>query len=291
MADKVGAFNRLGYSSTGAGTATVEFEFQEGASLGLTEQFIDTNQIRGTLSHGSERVRRGVRRVDGSIPMAPTALELATLLPMIMGGAPSGTTYPLSDTYTAVDLYGVRDGTVYTYDEIAVETATFYATEGGPMQLTLGVVGKDESTAGSMGSVSVDVTTQPFVLSDAVVTVAGTAREVSSFELTVQNVLEVKYRNSLTPTQIKKIDRVVTLSLPLSLGDASALYGSAVAGVTATVVLTNGTVSLSFSMAAVQAPKEPLPLGQRGILDFPWRGVARKSGSTLELVTVLDSTP
>jgi hypothetical protein len=291
VADKVGAFNRLGYSSTGNGTATVEYEFAEGSTLGLTEQFIDTSQIRGTLSHGSERVRRGVRRVDGSIIMAPTAVELVTLLPMIMGAAPSGTTYALSDTYTAVDFYGVRDGTVYTYDEIAVETATFYATEGGPMQVTMNVVAKEETQAGSMGAVTVDVTTQPFVLTDAVVTVAGSAREVSSFELTVQNVLEVKYRNSLTPTQIKKIDRIVTLSLPISEGDGIALYGSAVAGVAATVVLTNGAVSLSFSMAAVQAPKNPLPLGQRGILDFPWRGVARKTGSTLELVTVLDSTP
>lgn len=292
MADKVGAFNRLGYSAAGAGTATVEFEFAEGATLGLSEQFIDTNQIRGTLSHGAPRVRRGVRRADGSLPMAPTPVELATLLPMIMGGAAAGTSYPLSDAYTPVDLYAVRDGTVYTYDDVAVETATFYATEGGPMQVTLGVVGKDEAQAGSMGAAAIDETTQPFVLMDAVVTVGGTAREVSSFELTVQNVLEVKYRNSLTPTQIKKIDRVVTLSLPLSLGDASALYGSAVGGVAATIVLTNGAVSLTFSLAAVQAPKEPLPFGQRGILDFPWRGVARKTAAgVLEVVTTLDSTP
>jgi hypothetical protein len=291
VADKVGAFNRLGYSAAGAGTATVEFEFAEGSTLGLSEQFVDTNQIRGTLSHGSERVRRGVRRVDGSLVMAPTAVELATLLPMILGAAASGTSYALADTYTAVDLYGVRDSTVYTYDDVAVETATFYATEGGPMQVTLSVVGKDEAASGSMGAVAVDTTTQPFVLADAVVTVNGSAREVSSFELTVQNVLEVKYRNSLTPTQIKKIDRIVTLSLPISLGTDSNLYGSALAGVAATVVLTNGTVSLTFSLAAVQAPKEPLPFGQRGILDFPWRGVARKSGSTLELVTTLDSTP
>ncbi len=291
MADKVGAFNRLGFSTTGAGTATVEFEFSEGTSLGLTEQFIDTSQIRGTLSHGSERVRRGVRRVDGSLVMAPTAVELVTLLPMILGAAAAGTAYALSDTYTTCDLYGVRDGTVYTYDEIAVETATFYATEGGPMQCTLSVVGKDETQAGSMGSISVDVTTQPFVLSDAVVSVASASREVSAFELTVTNTLEVKYRNSLTPTQIKKIDRTVTLSLPISLGDGAALYGSAVAGVAATITLTNGAVSLLFSLAAVQAPKNPLPLGQRGILDFPWRGVARKSGSTLELVTTLDSSP
>lgn len=291
MADKVGAFNRLGYSATGAGTATTEFEFLEGSTLGLTEQFWDANAIRGTRSHGSERVRRVNRRVDGTLLLCPTPVELAVLLPLILGGTPVGTAYPLGEALTLFDLYGVRDGTVYTYDECAVETATFTATEGGPMQLQMTVVGKDETAAGSMGAITIDVTTQPFVLSDAAVSVAGSAREVSGFELTIQNVLEVKHRNSNTPTQIVATDRSVLLNLPISLGTDGALYGSVVGGVAATITLTNGAVSLLFSLVKVQAPKNPLPLGQRGILDFPWQGVARKSGSTLELVTTLDSTP
>ena len=291
MADKLGVFNRLGYAATGVTTATAEFEFMEGSTLGLSEQFIDTNGMRGTRSHGSERVRRGTRRVDGTLTLAPTPVELAVLLPVIFGAVASGTSYPLGEPATLFNLFGVRDGTVYTYSDCAVESATFTAAEGGPLQLSMTVVGKDEAASGSMGAAAVDTTTQPFVLHDAVVSVAGSAREVSAFELTVRNTLEVKYRNSATPTQIKATDRAVTLSLPISLGDGSALYGSALAGVAATITLTNGAVSLLFSMAAVQAPKGPLPFGQRGILDFPWAGVARKTGSTLELVTTLDSTP
>lgn len=291
MADSVGVFNRLGYSVTGAGTATTEFEFMEGTTLGLTEQFIDTNQIRGDLSHTSERVRRGNRRVDGTINMCPTPVELAVLLPLIYGASASGTSYPFGTATTLFDLYGVRDGTVYTYDEVGIESATFSASEGGPMQLSMTVVGKDETQAGSMGAITIDVTTQPFVLMDAVVSVGGSAREVSAFEITIRNFLEVKHRNSVTPTQIKKTDRLVTVNLPISLGTDSALYGSALAGVAVTITLTNGAVSLAFSMTKVQAPKAPLPLGQRGILDFPWQGVARKDGSTRELTTTLDSTP
>lgn len=290
MADKIGVFDRLLHAGTGVTTAVTEFEFLEGSSLGLTEQFIDTNALRGTRSHGSERTRRGTRRVDGTLLLAPNPIELVTLLPAIFGGTPSGTSYPLGESLTLFNLFGVRDGTVYTYSDCAVESATFSAQEGGPMTLSLTVVGKDEAASGSAGSAAIDVTTQPFTLMDAAVSVAGSSREVSGFELTIQNVLEVKYRNSLTPTQIVATDRIVTLSLPISLGTDSALYGSAVGGVAATITLTNGTVSLAFSLAKVQAPKEPLPFGQRGILDFPWRGVSRKSGSTLELVTTLDST-
>jgi hypothetical protein len=289
--DKIGVFNRIGYASTGVTTATAEFEFLEGTTLGLTEQFIDTNQLRGTRSHGSERVRRGTRRVDGTIQMAPTPVELATLLPLIFGGTPSGTSYPLGEAVPLFNLFGVRDGTVYTYSDCAVESATFSASEGSPMNVSITVVGKDEAASGSMGSAALDLTTQPFVLHDAVVTVASTARQVSGFELTIQNMLEVKFRNSATPTQIVATDRMVSLSLPISLGDGSALYGSAVAGVAAVLALTNGNTSLTFTMSKVQAPKQQLPLGQRGILDFPWQGIARKDGSTLELTTVLDSTP
>jgi hypothetical protein len=291
VADKVGVFNRLGYSATGAGTATAEFEFLEGTTLGLSEQFLDTNALRGDLSHTSERVRRSTRRVDGTLVMCPTPVELAVLLPWIYGASASGTSYPLGVDTTLADLYGVRDSTVYTYDECGVETATFSATEGGPLQLSLSVVGKDETQAGSMGALAPDVTTQPFVLADAVVSVAGSSREVSGFELTISQPLEVKFRNSLTPTQIKKTDRIITVSLPISLGTDTALYGSALGGVAVTITLTNGTVSIVWSMTKVQAPKAPLPLGQRGILDFPWQGTARKDGSTRELTTTLDSTP
>jgi hypothetical protein len=292
MADKVGVFNRLGYGASGATTATSEFEFLPGSTIGLQEQFIDANAIRGTRSHSSERVRRGTRRVDGTLLFAPSPAELALLLPCIYGGTPSGTSYPLGESLTDFVLFPYRDGTVYTASGLYVETATFSASEGGPMQVSVTVVGKDEAASGSMGSAAVEVASGgPFTLIDTVVSAAGSAREVAGFEITVQNFLEVKYRNSPTPTQIKSTDRLVTVNLPISLGTDSALYGSALAGVAVTITLTNGAVSLAFSMTKVQAPKAPLPFGQRGILDFPWQGVARKDGSTLELTTVLDSTP
>jgi hypothetical protein len=291
VADKVGVFNRLQYAVSGGTTGTSEFEFLEGSAIGLNEQFIDTNQLRGTRSHGSERVRKGTRRCEGTINMCPTPVELATLLPLIFGGTPSGTSYPLGESLTLLDHFTNRDGPLYTAQDLAVDSATFSASEGGPLQLSMSLIGKDEVQSGSAGSLTVDLTTQPFVLMDAVVSVAGSNREVSSFELTIQNHLEVKYRNSLTPTQIKATDREVSISLPISLGTDSALYGSAVGGVAVTITLTNGLTSLAFSATKVQAPRQPLPFGQRGIMDFPWRGVARKDGSTLELTTTLDSTP
>ncbi len=291
MADKVGVFSRLQYSVSGGTTGTAEFEFMPGSSISMQENFIDTNQLRGTRSHSSERVRRGTRQVTGNILMCPTPVELVTLLPLIFGGTPSGTSYPLGESLTLFNLFPIRDGTVYTASDMIVDSATFSASEGGPMQLSMSLIGKDEAATGSAGSLTVDLTTQPFVLSDAVVSVAAGTREVSGFELTIRNGVQTKFRNSNTLTQLKATDREVSIDLPVSLGTDSALWGSALAGVAVTVTLTNGATSLAFSMTKVQAPKSPLPFGERGILDFGWRGIARKDSTTLELTTVLDSTP
>lgn len=291
MSDKVGVFDRLAYAASGVTTATAEFEFAEGSELGLQESFIDTNQLRGTRSHSSERVRRGTRRVDGTINMAPTPVELTTLLPLILGGTPSAGSYPLGESLTLFNLFAVRDGTVYTYQDCVVDSATFTASEGGPMQLSLSVIGKDEVQSGSMGAVSVDLTTQPFTLMDTTVTVAGVTRQVTSVEISIRNMVQALWRNSLTITQLKATDREISISLPASQGTDSDLYGSALGGVAVVVTFTNGGTSLSFSATKVQAPKQPLPWGERGILNLPWRGVARKDGSTLELTTTLDATP
>lgn len=290
MADKVGVFNRLGWAS-GASTATIEFMFLEGSGIGLTEQFIDANYLHGSRSHVSERVVRGNRDVSGSLSFAPSPVELETLLPLILGAPKSGTTFALAESLPESDWLAVRDGTIWHYNGCLVDSATFSASEGGPLNLSMSVVGKDEVAEGSMGAVTYDVTGGPYTLMDCVLTAGGTTYQFSSIEIGISNAVEVKHRNSRTATVLKATDRQVTVSLPVSQGDASALYGSALAGLTVVATFTNGNFSCVFSFVAVQAPKQPLPFGQRGILDFPWRGVARKTSATRELIVTNDATP
>lgn len=299
MSDQVGVFNRLGSNVAAGTTASVEYEFLEGSQIGLSENFISTNGLRGTRAHVADRIRKGTRQVNGTLRFAPTPAELSNLLPMILGGTPSGLTYPLAETLPVTEWIAVRDGTTYHYSSTKVNAATFRASEGGPLELEMEVIGVDEILEGAIGANTIDASTLgPFTLMDATATVGGVTYQFSAFEMRIENAIEVKYRNSLTPTQLKATDRVITVSLPFSLGDAAALYGSAVGGVTVVVTFANGGagggaagVSLAFSLVAVQAPRMELPFGQRGILDLPWRGTARKSGATLELVTTLDITP
>jgi hypothetical protein len=291
VAEKVGVFDRLQYDDD-ASTGTVEFEFLEGSTIGLVESFVSTNGLRGTRSHYADRVRQGTRRVEGNLLFAPTPAELDTLLHLALGGTKSANTIPLAEALPSAEWIVGRDGTVRHYSACYVDSMTVTAQEGGPLQVALAVIGADEAQEGTLADLTIDASTGgPYTLMDGAVTVGGTSYQFSSFELRVENRLEVKYRNSLTPTSIKATDRVVTVSLPFSLADAAALYGSAVGGVTVVATFTNGNCSTSFSMTKVQAPRQPLPFGQRGILDLPWQGVARASGATAELVVANDSTP
>lgn len=290
MADKIGTFDRLGYGASSP--ATVEFHFLEGSTLGLNEQPpIDTNALRGTRSHTSERVRQGTRRVDGSLVFAPSPVELDTLLYLILGTAEAADLFALAETVPSFYLAADRNGTLYNYSSCKVNRATFEGSEGTPINLAVEVIGTDETITGSFASLSADVASQPYVFHDATLSVGGQAYNFRRFALTIDNALEVVYRNSATPTAIHATDRTVSVGLALPLGDASAAYASAVSSAVAvTLTFTNGARSILFSMPACHAPRAPIPFGIRGAIDFDWQGIARRTAASLELVTTSDST-
>lgn len=285
MAESIGTFDKLWLSSDNI--SYTQFEFLEGSSLGLSEQFLDTNGIRGTRSHASERVRRGLRQTGGSLLFNPTPAELDILLPWILGGTKSGNTIPLAESLTALYARTGRDGTFHLYDGLKVSSASFSASEGGLLQVAVQVVGIDEASSSAPAGSITDAA--PYIFYDAAATVGGSSYSFRSCGVSIDNGLETRYNNSVTPSSIHAADRQVTTQLGMPYGDASALYGSALAGVAVVLTFTNGGVSLSFSMAAVQSPRQPLELGGRRARTLNWSGVARKSGSTAELVVTNDS--
>jgi hypothetical protein len=276
-------------------TASAELQFRPNSTIGLDEEVIDSDGLGGTRSHLDERARQGQRRVVGNLIFQPNAAELDILLHLALGGVKSTNTIPLAESLPTAEWFAVRDGTVYHYSACVVDTLTITCTAGGPLEAAISIIGLDEVQEGSMGSAAIDVATPPYTWADeSTMTIGGSSYAFDAFELTVQNFIETKWRSgSLTPAALQPTDRRVAVSLGLSQGDAIAAYGSAAAGAAVVAAFTNSvvnTVSLSFSMAKVRAPRQPLPFGERGILGLPWQGVARKSGSTAELVTTNDST-
>lgn len=291
MAEQVGVFDKIWISSDD--TTYNALEFLEGTTLGANETFLDTNGIRGTRQHRAERVRRTQRQTSGTLQLAPVASELDLLLPWILGTAKTNdaTPIPIAETVPARYIKTFRDGTKHLYDGLKVNRAVFSAAEGGPLGLSIDVLGVDEATdADTTETDTIDDDAGPYVLSDGALTVGGTSYQFRSVQIEINNALQVKFNNSATPTAIHATDLMIQVSLSLPYGDATALYGSAISGVAVVATFTNGNRSLVFTLAGVAAPKQPLPIGQRAARDLNWTGMARRTGSTAPLTVTNDSS-
>ncbi len=292
MAGTWGWQGQLGIDT--AATATLRYDYHR-EDVVCDENFIDMNGLRGTMSHAVERVRAGNRRVHGPIRMQPTALELSNLLPWILHGAPSGSgtvTFPLADAMPTARYVTVDRGfKVPAYNGCQVDRCSITGREGEPLEWTLDIVGIDETlgTAASFPSLSIDISTQPFIFTDLVLSVNSATTKVKDFQLTIDwNIDKNRFFNQQTLTDVRATDLKIGLTLHPPYGDAGALYNTGAAGVPAVATFTGaGTQVLVFTFVKVCFPrKSPFTEGKQEIM-LPLEGIAYKSSTTDPLVTTL----
>jgi hypothetical protein len=273
---------------------TVRFDYQR-EDLALDETFIDTNGLRGTRSRSVERERQGNRRVHGPLKLQPTAVELDLLLPWILYGATSGSapvTYPLADAapagrYVTID----RGSKVPTYSGCQIDVCKITGRQGEPMEFALDVVGQDETlgNSGSFPTLSIDISSAPFIFTDLVLSIAGTAYPCKDVEITIDNKIDKeRFFNSQTLVTVQPMDRHITLKTTVPFGTSSAVYGTGVAGVACVATFTGpGTQVLTMTFVKVVFPrKSPTTPGREEIM-LPLMGQALMSSTTRELVTTL----
>lgn len=264
-------------------------------SLAVNESFVDTNGLRGVRDHSIERLRQGIRHIGGQIRMQPTAVELAGLLPWILGANASGNTYAIADTLQTRNVVVDRIAKVFSYSGVVVDRATIRGNQGEALELLLDVCAIDESVgnSGTFPSLSLDTTTGPFVHTDGVFSINSTEVSARSFEVTIDNRIDKeRFFNSLTATALLPMDRIVTMSTQLPYGDAYTLYGTGVGGVAATLTFTNGLTSLVLTMPKVAFPRRsPTYTAGRAEQMLPLQGQCYRSGSTASITCTLDSAP
>lgn len=262
-----------------AGTA-VEFSSE---SLARNEVLIDTAGIIGSRFHPSERVVQGQSSFGGSITLpGPNHTEITALLPYILGSG-SVLTETLTDFTTEVE----RGAQKFSYANCKIGSATFSATVGGPLSLSLNIQALSETMTTATIATALSVSGGPYILSELTLTLGGTEYKTDTFQLTINHALEAKYFNSRTPTRLNETDCAVSWGLSVPWLSNSALYGLAVGGVAAVATFNNGTNTIEFSSSKLQVPRQS-PVNQgRGEIMLPLQGIARKSGSTLPLVVTL----
>jgi Phage tail tube protein len=275
---------------------TVRYDFIS-ESLALDENFIDTDGLRGTRSRYITSLRQGNRKVSGQLKMQPTALELSTLFPWLTAGTVAAgppQTFALADALLTGGWWITVDRglKVMTYNGCQPDKWTISGRAGEPLDLTIDVVGIDETIgdSGSFPSTTIDVTTQPFIFTDLALVVNSVACTTKDFELTVDNMIDKeRFLNSQTLTAANAMDRHVTLKCNVPYGQFSALYGTGVSGVVATATFTGpGTQVLLFTMSNIAFPrKSPTWTAGRAEEFLPLVGTALRSGSTMEMITSL----
>ena len=255
--------------------------------------------IRGTRSEAKERSRQGPYFVQGVISMPVDVAAMDNWLPRILGTNESTDSFALAETLQSFGALMDLGGQTHEFKDCYVGRAVFTgeAYNGNdaprPLNVELTIMGKSEATATSFPSISLSTAsnTAPLMFEDGVITLSGSARDVLKFSLVVDNMLRVRWTNSLTPTCIYPTGRRVSLACitPYTSGETG-LYDQSYAGAAASLAFTNGNTSLTFSMPALQIPsRTPVATG-RGEVVLQLAGTARKSGSTAELTVTNDST-
>ena len=265
-------------------------------SPGVNRELRDMNGSRGKYDKDTERVRENRVVVAPRLATEPTALELATILQWALGGTPAGTSYPLGDTApTKFMRFDPNQGLKWDLTGVAVDALTLRSSSGEPLAVELDLVGQTfTNPVSAFPAGNLDITTQPFIFSDCVLTWNGSTRQIRDLSLRVANNIDRgRFLNSLTLTAINKLYRQIIWSISLPSGDYDSLWDSGmdVDGATLSAVFTNGTTSLSLVSTSVRFPaRNPdHPFQAEGFLTV--EGEAFSLAGATPLAVTLDSTP
>jgi hypothetical protein len=132
----------------------------------------------------------------------------------------------------------------------------------------------------------------PYVFQDCVLTLESATREVKELWLSINNFLQQRYVNSLSPTATCPSDRLIQLRTrhPYDSGN-SGLLDTAIAGAAGTLAITNGTVSTSVAFTNLKSDQEDPTLDSLGEVDLELDMTSYHDGATKEIVITNDSTP
>lgn len=278
-------------------------------TLSQKTAIISSEGIRGTKAQSQERTRLGNNDVSGTIVFNPSPLDIDQLFERIMGGTKVASPTNTIDFVEALestkgDFFVKIDkvGDIYQYGNCKVNRATLRGTPGQLIEFSLDIISKAESKPasfeGTIPALGTAANDAPYVVTDSSeFTMVGSDRlaSVLDFEITIDNFLTPRYTiGSTDATDILENDRLVTVNANVEFSASSPtntdLLDQALAGSTATIILTNGNYSAKFVLGTLQSPSITPGVNGKGEVVINIQGVARKTGSTAELVVTNDST-
>lgn len=282
-------------------------------SITKTTGVIDTAGLRGSIMRSTQRHRDGVSAVGGEIMLNPSPRDMNVILPRLLDTSTSTWTTKNFESIAAKYFHVLIDkvGDVFQYTNCLCPKVVIRGSEGGIIEMVMSVIATDETTSpqttfeslnypatlDSSGTVSNSL---PYMFYDSVLTLNGTVYQMYSFELTIEYMLDVKYRNSQTISSVCPTDRVITLkvSLPYYSGSPNTVTLNATnSAITGSLNLAVSTFSTLFSftnLKRVQTKTPSVPGRSEVLLDLEYHayGIPNADSSSVvpEMTVVNDVT-
>jgi|GEM_PF-6628587 len=281
------------------GASSSRFEVVS-SSFGDKDEVLDGMGLLGVRGRREDRSRYGLIRCEGDIVLEPSIRMLDFFMSYITG-IESTDTFAPTDSLTAFDMFHDPFSTgahSADFDEIYVNRASL-RFGAGLLRLTLSCIGKtvthNQTWSGSIPALGATaLLDDPLAFYDSAsgFTIDGqSSLPIEEGELIIDNVLDVRFRNSQTAQSIRATDRIVSLvtNIPLTSALKTVFFGDNAAA-DATIVLTRGSVSATFTLFNLKAPDEWPGVGGKGEQPLILRSVARRDSSDPDINVVIDET-
>lgn len=203
-----GAEGQIGWKSeVTPGTAVVVDTFQPFRSESIKQniEYMDTQTV--SARKVLRLTKQGSKTVEGSVTTELANTDIAVLLKHVFGGVDTTGTGPYVHTYTPADLTGealtvqvgrpASSGTVhaFTYAGCKVASWSLSAAVGEIATFEFSLIGMTETTATALASASYDTGWEPYVFTEASLSVAGSAvATVKELSLEGDNAIETRVR-------------------------------------------------------------------------------------------------
>ena len=275
-------------------------------------RFIGGNEIRGTRVAPGIRVREGARYFYGPITKYISPIELDTLIPKFLGDEATDVFAPDEDIPYFGILVGRDEGifitppkSTFEYKDCKIDRveirgrAPELGEEGEPdmVTATFFILASDRALTAwpaSPPSHGTAANYAPWVFSDCTgaAFLNGSAIEIEEFVISLNNHLQPKYVNSLTPSSIMPRGRTVRVGLRIPWNDTNdALLGTTWTGANY-LLFTNGLMSTKFEFGDLYIDHEdPTASRGKGQIALVINGVSYSSSSKAwDLKITNDST-
>ena len=259
-------------------TSPIWVEFRD-CSLAGKRQFGSTEGHRGTRQPASCRARILSDMCDGTIAGRLSVTEIDYLMPLALGTTASSTLVP-GETINAFFALVDKVAALYLYNGLRINTFSLSGSELNYLDWSFGCLGLTETTYGSAWPVSpiAPECGTAFAFNDVVFTYSGTTYKPSTFTLNINNNLQPLTENSISPYSYETGAMEVSLDMTFDFrANNLALYRAALAGAAASLAMSDGTTTYTFSFANLKIPDGAPTIPQSGRVNMPLKMMAYRA--------------